>query len=154
MARRTMFKQLNVTKFENLGSAGAWNSIGYFEKTQESMKSAYVDKLRISFILEGDTGGSNSEARGYLWATSNKSTLSATDADNSDYIISASASGVKGGGVVSLPVKRQILVNANEENSGQGRVYVFVRSTDTGEETPSVTMVVESWGRWHTFIPL
>ena len=156
MARRSkkpLFKQLNVTKFEALGTAGGWNSIGYFEKLQESMKGAYVDKVRISFIMEGDTAGQANEPKGYLWASSNKQTLSGTDADNSDYIISASASGQTGGGVVTLPIKRLIEVNSTEENSGQGRVWIHVRGTDTGSENNKITMVVESWGRWHTFIP-
>tara|TARA_B100000700_G_C14725203_1_gene705656 strand:- start:5 stop:454 length:450 start_codon:yes stop_codon:yes gene_type:complete len=148
-----MFKQLNVCKFEALGATGGWNSIGYFEKLQESMKGAYVDKVRISFILEGDAAGQTNEAKGYLWATSNKQTLSGTDALNSDYIISGSASGNTGGGVVTLPIKRLIEVNSTEENSSQGRIWVHVRGTDTGSENANLTMIVESWGRWHTFVP-
>ena len=157
MARRRrskgMFKQLNVCKFEALGATGGWNSIGYFEKLQESMKGAYIDKVRISFILEGDAAGQTNEAKGYLWATSNKQVLSGTDALNSDYIISGSASGNTGGGVVTLPIKRLIEVNSTEENSSQGRIWVHVRGTDTGSENANLTMIVESWGRWHTFVP-
>jgi len=149
-----MFKQLNVAKFEALGTTGGWNSIGYFEKLQEQMRGAYVDKVRISFIMEGDTGGQDAEPKGYLWVASNKQTLSGTDSDNSDYIISASAAGNTGGGVITLPVKRLIEVNSTEENSGQGRVWIHVRGTDTGSENVNITMVVESWGRWHTFVPL
>ena len=157
MARRKsrrMFKQLNATKFENLGSAGSWNSVGYFEKLQDSMKSAYVDYVKISFILEGDSGGQDEESRGYLWCASNKSTLSATDSANSEFIISGNAAGNTGGGVITLPIKRTIERNAEANVGGEGRVYVHVRATDTGAENLSITMIVESYGKMHTFVPL
>ena len=153
-SRRKMFKQLNATKFENLGATGSWNSIGYFEKLQDSMKSAYVDYVKISFILEGDSGGQDEESRGYLWCASNKTTLSSTDSDNTEYIISGAAAGNTGGGEITLPIKRTITFNQDSQVSSDGRVYVHVRATDTGSENLSITMIVESYGRMHTFIPL
>ena len=146
------FKQTTVAHYEDLGDTGDWNSIGYFEKERESQASAWVDNVKISFISEGDNGvEENYEPQGYLWVASNKSTLSGTDAANSDYIISATAIGTSGGGVVNLPVKRRIITNTEGYNTSQGRVYIHVRATDVGVEDTTLTMVVESFGRWHTF---
>jgi len=143
-----MFKSLALAKFENLGDAGGWQPLCKIDKQQGQMTAAWVDKVRISFILEGDTGGTSSEKLGYLFAVTNKATLSGTDSDNSPYIISASASR-GGGGVVTLPVKRRVMDNDFDETTGFGALQVHVRATDTGSETPALTMVIETWGRWH-----
>tara|TARA_Y100001970_G_C13893378_1_gene679876 strand:+ start:111 stop:695 length:585 start_codon:yes stop_codon:yes gene_type:complete len=153
--RKRNFKQTTISGFENMGAAGAWNSIGYFEKERESMQSAWVDNVKVSFIEEGDGGAEEEfETKGFLWCASNKATLSGTDADNSDYIISGTAVGTAGGGVINLPIKRKIVTNTEGYNTSQGRVYIHVRCTDIGVETSYITYIMESFGRWHTFVPL
>ena len=154
MTKRKNFKQLNVAKYEALGSTGGWSSIGYFEKVQGAQSSAWVDSVKISYILEGDNAGNDQENRGYLWCASNDNVLSGTDEDNSDHIITGSASGSAGGGIARMSIKRRILENSNTTESSTGRVYLHVRCTDTGSDTPNLTMILESWGRWHTFVPL
>ena len=153
MARSKMFKTIDLCKYENLGSSGGWNDIATVYKQQPAFKSAYIDKIRISFILEGDaTAGATSEQLGYLWVVSNASTLSGTDADNTGYILSAAATR-GGGGSVTLPVKRRIVDNTFEDDSGQNALRVFCRMTDTGSENYDITMVIETWGRWHQVVP-
>ena len=152
MAKKRMFKTLSITKLENLGATGGWASVGVFQKQQAMFKSAYVDKVKISFILEGDTSGSSSKQLGYLWAVSTKQSLSATDADNSGYIVGASASR-GGGGVVTIPIQRRIVDNDFEDTSGQNALALFCRMTDTGSEDYSITMVIETYGRFLGFTP-
>jgi len=152
MAKRQMFKTISVSKFEDMGSSGDWNPLGVFLKQQNAFKSAYVDKVRISFILEGDDGVVADEQMGYLFAVTTKQTLSATDLDNSGYFVGASASR-GGGGVVTIPINRRIVDNDFEEASGQNALSLQVRMTDTGSETYNLTMIIETWGRWHSFTP-
>ena len=152
MAKRALFKQLAIAKFESMGSAGSWLKIMEFEKQQDSMTSAYVDKVRVSFILEGDDGVAAEEQLGYLWCVATKNGLSGTDADNTPYIISASASR-GGGGVVTLDIKRRIRDNQFDESTGFGKLGLYARMTDTGSETYNITMITETWGRWHSVTP-
>ena len=148
MAKRKMFKTINLSKFEAMGSTGGWNPIADFFKQQAGMKSAYIDKVRVSFILEGDDGVVADEQMGYLWAVSTQDTLSATDANNSQYIIGASASR-GGGGVITIPVNRSVRDNSFDANSGFNALRLHCRMTDTGSEAYNLTMVIETWGRWH-----
>ena len=147
MARK-MFKTIDLNKFENMGSAGAWAPLATFYKQQPAMKSAYIDKVRLSFILEGDSSGSTSKQLGYLFAVANKDTLSSTDSDNTGYIVSSAASR-GGGGTVTLNIKRSIKSNEFEDDSGFNALRLFCRMTDTGSESYNVTMIIETWGRWH-----
>jgi len=147
MARRKMYKTLNTALFEDLGDTGGWSALVDFAKQQASLGAAYIDKVRISFILEGDSG-TTSRNLGYLFMVSNKETLSATDANNTPYIIGASASR-GGGGSVTIPIKRVIRDNDFDENSGQNKLRLFARMTDTGSEDYSITCLIETWGRWH-----
>ena len=131
-----------------MGAAGSWNPIAKLVKSQDQLTSAYVDHVRISFILEGDASGSTTEQLGYLFCATTKETLSGTDSSNTPYIISGSASR-GGGGVVTLPIKRRIVDNDYDDNSGQGAVSIQARMTDTGAESYNITMIVEAFGRWH-----
>jgi len=74
--------------------------------------------------------------------------MSVTDASNSGYIIAASASD-GGGGVVTLPIKRRIVDNDFDASSGDNAIMLHARCTDTGDNTYSITMIIETWGRWH-----
>ena len=147
MAKK-MFKQTNLTKYEDLGDAGSWNPLFTLKKAQDSLTSCYIDKVRISFILEGDTSGLDDNNLGYLFVVTNKETLSGTDLDNKNYIVSSSASR-GGGGVVTLDVKRRIVDNTFDEDSGNHCLGVQCRMTDTGITDYAITLVAEVWGRWH-----
>ena len=150
MARRKkgMFKVLSTARYESLGNAGSWNELVDFQKMQDGFASAYIDKVRISFILEGDASGSTSSQIGYLWAVSNRDTMSGTDSSNTGYIIGCGASR-GGGGVVTIPVKRVIRDNDFDASSGENALRLHVRCTDIGTTTFAITMLIETWGRWH-----
>ena len=147
MARRKMYKTLNTANFEDMGDTGGWKAIIDLAKQQASMGAAYIDKIRISFILEGDSG-TTSKNLGYLFMVSNKETLSSTDANNTPYIVGIGASR-GGGGSLTIPVKRVIRDNDFDENSGQNKLRLFARMTDTGSTEYGITMLIETWGRWH-----
>ena len=149
MARKKrMFKQLALTHIESIGTAGAWNSFLRIEKQQAAMVAAYADKARISFNLNSDISEAN--PGGYLFAATNSST-DPTDGE----IISASAAGRLGGGVVSLDLKRLIRRNEDDNESGEGYIYLWVRSTNMSSSTGiGLDMVAEVWGRWHSIVAL
>ena len=148
MAKKKMFKQLAVTHVESIGTEGNWNSFLRIEKQQAAMVAAYADKARISFNLNSDLD--TARAGGYLFAATNS-----TDDPTDGQIISASAIGRLGGGVVSLDLKRLIRRNEDDNESGEGYIYLWVRSTDmsTGN-TLSLDIVAEVWGRWHSIVAL
>ena len=144
-----MFKQLAIARYDNLGSAGAWNPILTLSKQQDSMKSCYIQKVRISFIVEGDAlTVERVKDLGFLWCVTNKATLSSTDASNTPYIVSSSASRA-GGGVITLAVDRRIAANEFDEERGDAQLSVQCRCTDIGDETPDITLIAEVYGRWH-----
>jgi len=151
--RRSMFKTISTTKLENLGATGGWNTVASLEKQQASFKSAYIDKVRVSYIVEGDSAGAFNANFGTLWVVTTSGTiLSATDADNTGLILTASASR-QGGGVITLPVKRRIVDNDFDTNSGENALSIQCRATDIGSASVNITMVIETWGRWHRVTP-
>ena len=114
------------------------------------MTSAYVDKVRVSFILDDIAGvGVNVIPFGYLFTAS----TSNSDPTNSNYVISASASGNSGGGVVTLPIKRRIVDNDHDANAGDHAISLFVEATDaTSTADVTLRMIVEAFGRWHDVV--
>ena len=54
--------------------------------------------------------------------------------------------------MVTLPIKRRIVDNDYDDNSGQNAISIQMRMTDTGSEAYSVTMIVEAMGRWHDVV--
>ena len=152
--KKRMFKQLANVHVENIGSAGNWNSFLRIEKQQAQMVAAYADSCRISFVLKTDVG--ESHAGGYLFAVSNSSTMDeTTPSNNSQEIISASACGRLGGGVVTLPLKRLIRRNEDDNESGEGYIYIWVRSTNMSSGTAlEIETMTEVMGRWHNIVAL
>ena len=149
MARRKMFKTVANNHVEAAGTGGNWNSFAYIQKQQGSFTSAYADKARISFILKDDIG--ESHAGGVLFVASNSSTLDNTSpGNNDDNIISSSAARTIGGGVVTLDLKRTIRENEADDDSGQGRIYLFLKTTNmSAGDSVDLNLITETWGRWH-----
>ena len=150
-----MFKQLANNHIEAVGTAGAWNSFAYIEKQQGQFTSAYADKARISYILDGELNTNPAAVGGILFAAANSDSLdNSTPSNNDDNIISSSA-GRLGGGVVSLDLKRVIRENEADEDSGQGRIYLFMKSTDmTATSHVQIDLIAEVTGRWHSVVSL
>ena len=146
-----MFKTISNVHVETINDSD-WSSIAVIDKQNDSFQSCYVDKVRISWIINQEE---TEPHVGFLFAASTDSDLdSTTPANNDGRIISASAS--RGGaGVVTLDVKRRVMSNTlNTEGLGAlPPVYLHVRSAEIGETT-SAYLVIETWGRWHAVTSL
>ncbi len=149
-----MFKQISNVHVETIGSN--WNSFLKLEKQDPSMQSAYIDKVRISYV--SDSANPSGEDAGLLFVASHDNALdSSTPANNDGNVISASAN--RGpGGVVTLDIKRRITIDYDSADSavlellsGSSGAPVFLHvkgSTISGDR--DVLLVVETWGRWFT----
>ena len=113
---------------------------------QDSFNSAYVEKVRISFVLNQEETEPNV---GLMFASSLDDTLSGTASANDGRIISASASN-GAAGVVTLPIKRSVRSNETPSDTTEAGnpIYIHLRGVAIGEST-TVLMVIETWGRWH-----
>jgi len=153
--RRKMFKQLSNNHVEAVGTAGSWNSFAYIEKQQGQFTSAYADKARIAYCLETELATNPAAVGGFLFAAANSDSLdNTTPANNDDNIISSSA-GRLGSGVVTLDLKRVIRENEADDDSGQGRIYLFVKSTNMAASVAvQLDTILEVWGRWHKVVSL
>ena len=145
MTKGNLFKSVSTVHIESIANA-TWSSFAVLDKMQDSFSSAYIEKVRISFVLNEEETEVNT---GLLFVSSLDNTMSATASDNDGQIISATASR-GGGGVATLPIQRSIRNNATVSNSSQAGdpIYLHVRAANIGETT-SAYLVIESWGRWH-----
>jgi|EP01048_Picozoa_sp_COSAG05_P026136 hypothetical protein len=145
MTKGNLFKTVSTVHIESIANA-TWSSFAILDKMQDSFSSAYIEKVRISFVLNEEETEPNT---GLLFVSSLDNTLSATASANDGQIISATATR-GGGGVVVLPIQRSIRNNASVSNSSQAGdpIYLHARAANIGETT-AVYMVIETWGRWH-----
>ena len=148
-----MFKQISNVHVESV-SDNDWSSFIKYEKQDPSMKSAYIEKVRISFVtLDGVERDS-----GLLFVASHDSALnSTTPSVNDGNIICASASR-GGGGVVTLDIRRRITMDYDGADSAvlellQGSsgapIYLHLHKANA-EADQDFYLVVETWGRWFT----
>ncbi len=147
MARKKrMFKTISNVHVETVNDSD-WSSFAVIDKSQDSMSSCYVDKVRVSWIINQEE---TEPHVGFLMCASTDSDLDSTTPSNNDgRIISASAS--RGGaGVCSLDVSRRVESNATgtEGLGANPPIYLHIRSAEIGETT-SAYLVIETWGRWH-----
>ena len=140
-----LFKTISNVHVESIAN-NTWSSFAILDKMQDSFNSAYIEKVRISYVSAEEETEPN---LGFMFVSSLDNTLSATAANNDGQIISASATRGAGGSVV-LPVKRRILSNESVSDSSTSGdpIYLHVRAATLGETT-SLYLVVETWGRWH-----
>ena len=153
--RRRMFKAFSRLETENVGHTGAAVALCSITKQQSGMTSAYLDKVRYSFIAdvtdtapEEESGPPLPKNLGYLFW------LSTSDTSTSqEFLISASATRGNGG-VVSLECKRPIKVDATDSDSGFGRVTLWVETTNPDLFAGDITLrgYVEAYGRWHEIV--
>ena len=153
MARRRnkMFKQISNVHVEDV-SDNDWSSFLKIEKQDPSMKSAYIDKVRISFVgLEGVE-----RDNGLLFVASHDKTLDSTTPSNNDGNVICASATRGGGGVVTLDIKRRItidydgadvgILNLLEGTSG-APIYLHLHKAYSGADQ-EFYLVVETWGRW------
>ena len=155
MARKSkLFKQISNVHVETVASQD-WSSFLKLEKQDPSMRSAYVDKVRISWVQNTDEGD-DAANNGLLFVASHDNELdSSTPANNDGNVISASASR-GGGGVVTLDIKRRITMDYDSadaavlellKGSSGAPIYLHCYKSNTGQQA-GYYLVVEIWGRW------
>ena len=140
---KTMFKTVSNMHAEILPDR-SWNSFLRIDKMQDSFNSAYVDKVRISYIYDSEESEPN---LGLMFVASLDNTLSGTPATNDGQMIAVSAHN-GAGGVVTLPIKRSVRSNEIVSDSSQAGdpIYLHLRGVAIGEAT-QILLSVETFGR-------
>ena len=151
--RRTkMFKQISNVHVENV-SDGDWSSFLTLEKQDPSMTSAYIDKVRISWVQTTEL--SSSDSNGLLFVASHDIALDSSTPSNNDGNIIASTASRGLGGVVTLDIKRRITladvsnteIRALLEGSTGAPIWLHVHKATNGG-TQNFLLVIETYGRW------
>ena len=140
-----LFKTVSNVHVESVANA-AWSSILRLDKMQDSFSSAYIEKVRISFVSGEDDADDN---QAWLFVSSLDDSMSATAANNDGQVISASATS-GAGGVVVLPIKRRVTSNETPVGTSESGnpIYIHIRAAAVGAEQKAY-MVIETWGRFH-----
>ncbi len=155
MARRNrMFKSISNVHLETLADQD-WSSFLKIEKQDPAMRSAYVDKVRISWVLDTDEG--TDPNNGLLFVASHDSALDSTTPGNNDGQIITGTASRGGGGVVTLDIKRRVTVNYDGSLAGTtgellegmsgAPIFLHAYKSNTGGGSSSM-LVIETWGRW------
>ena len=119
------------------------------------MKSAYIDKVRISWVIDTDEGD-DAEGNGLLFVASHDRALDSTTPSNNDGNIIAASASRGGGGVVTLDIKRRITLGYDGadaavldllDSSSGAPVFLHAYKSKTGQAA-SYYLVIETWGRW------
>ena len=145
MAKSSLFKTISNVHVESIAN-NQWSSFAILDKMQDSFKSCYVEKVRISFVTNEEETEPN---LGVLFVASLDQTLSTTASNNDGQIISASAS--RGaGGTTTMQIQRTVTSNEVSQDSSRGGdpIYLHARAANIGETT-SLYLVIETWGRLH-----
>ena len=152
MARRRskMFKQISNVHVENVSDSD-WSSFLSLEKQDPSMTSAYIDKVRISWVCTSNRVGKN----GLLFVASHDIALNSTTASANDGNIIAASASRGGAGVVTLDIKRRITladvsdteIRALLEGSTGAPIWLHCHKATTGG-SQNFLLVIETYGRW------
>ena len=148
-----MFKQISNVHLETVATQD-WSSFLQLEKQDPSMRSAYIDKVRISWVL--DTDEADAVKEGLLFVASHDHALdSSTPANNDGNIIAATAT--RGAaGVSTLNIQRRITVDYDGASSDTltllkgmsgAPIYLHAYKANTGSPA-NFYLVIETWGRW------
>ena len=147
-----LFKQISNVHLEDVAQNNDWSSFLKLEKQNSSMRSAYIDKIRISWVLESE----HNDSVGCLFIASHDNALDSTTPANNDGNVIAATASRGAGGVVTLDIKRRITIDYDGASADtlqllQGTsgapVYCHLMTTDI-DATVGVYLVVETWGRW------
>jgi len=151
--RARMFKQISNVHVETVAEAD-WSSFLKLDKQDPSMKRAYIDKVRISWVLDSVESPAGA-AQGLLFVASHDNALSSsTPSDNDGNIIAATAT--RGAAATAtLNIQRSIDMSYDGADASirellegsSGPIYLHCYKADTGGSA-NFYLVVETWGRW------
>ena len=150
MARKRMFKELALVKAENIGHTGGSLQIAKLLKQSAQFTSAYVDKVRISYHYDAsDTFGADTPSN-LIGSTFYVTTTNASVPSSANVV---SATGSRGfGGTITLDVKRRIVDNDYDDDSGNHALCIWVQTSNVDMAAGDITgnFVLEVMGRWHS----
>ena len=119
------------------------------------MRSCYIDKVRISWVIDSDEQDTPDGAGVLFCASYDKELDSTTPANNDGQIIAATARyGVAG--VSTLELKRRITINYDGADGGTldllegtsgAPIYLHAYKPNNGQST-NFYLVIEVMGRW------
>ena len=155
MARRKskMFKQISNVHLETVADTD-WSSFLKLEKQDPSMRSAYIDKVVISYVLDSEE--STGENQGLMFVASYDSALDSTTAANNDGQIIAARARHGNAGTTTLNIQRRITVDYDGADVGikellQGTagapIFLHAHKFTTGS-SENFYLVIETFGRW------
>ena len=155
MARKKskMFKQISNVHLETVADTD-WSSFLKLEKQDPSMRSAYIDKVVISYVLDSEE--STGENQGLMFVASYDSALDSSTAANNDGQIIAARARHGNAGTVTLDIKRRITIDYDGSSADtlqllQGTagapIFLHVHKSTTGSEE-NFYLVIETFGRW------
>ena len=154
MARRKskLFKQISNVHVESVSDTD-WSSFMMLEKQDPSMRSAYIDKVRISWCVNSDEGADPNT--GLLFVASHDQALNSTIPSVNDGNIIAASASRGGAGVVTLDIKRRITVgDVNDidirallETMTGAPIWLHCYKSASGSDT-DFYLIIETYGRW------
>jgi len=148
-----LYKQISNVHLETI-SEGDWSSFLKLDKQDPSMKRAYIDKVRISWVLDS-VETTKGAAQGLLFVASHDSALSSSTPSNNDGQIIAATATRGGAATATLNIKRSIDMSYDGADAGvlellegsNGPIYLHAYKAET-ENTANFYLVIETWGRW------
>ena len=154
MARKKskMFKQISNVHVESVADTD-WSSFLFLEKQDPSMRSAYIDKVRISWCVNTDEP--TDPNTGLIFVASHDQALNSTTPSANDGNIIASTASRGGAGVAVLDIKRRITmgdvndvdIRALLESTTGAPIWLHMYKSTVGSDT-DFYLVIETYGRW------
>jgi len=148
-----MFKQISNVHLETVAEQD-WSSFLKLEKQDPSMRSAYIDKVRISYVLDSEE--STGENTGLMFVASLDDALDSTTPANNDGNIIAATAKHGYGGTITLDIKRRVTVDYDGASSDTltllkgmagAPIFLHARKATTGS-SENFYLVIEVYGRW------
>ena len=152
MAKKNSFKMINNMHLENVSDSD-WSSFLRIEKQNPAMRSAWVEKVRISYVWDTE---SSAPDYGALFVASYDKELDSSTAENNDGQMIATSASRGGAGVVTLSIDRRITINYDGsdadnlsllEGTGGAPIYLHLHKAKTGGAQDCL-LAVEVYGRW------
>lgn len=165
MAVRSKGKKRNVYvkcdhHKEIAAGTGGWQLIATIGKDADRY-SSWIDSARVTYLLDDRTADSSADAAnlfsphfGMMFAASTSDSTETVDGesgqigtDNLIYITARDGAA----GVVNLPIKHRCIVNAEDNDEKDGRVFLWMKPSDiTTDDDLVLRFYFEVAGRWHT----
>lgn len=155
-----MYKKITDIHKEDTGSGGGWNSFAVIKKDNQ-FKRGYVQKVRVSFILDDRVATSSTDAlansfpTGVLFCASRAESTGTIEGEanqlNPDYLVGNVYATSATGGTFTLYLNQSIAQNTQDVAEQDGPIWLWMKNSDlTIDDNLRWRIVIESYGRYHT----